>query len=183
VAADGLVYCATGYWNPSLMAIRTDGKGEVTDSHVAFTLHRGVPHNPSPLVTGGQLYMVSDLGVLTAVDAKSGQELWRERLGGAFSASPTLADGRIYLVGEDATTYVLAPGPKFALMATNRLDGRALASPAFVDGAIYFRTDAHLYRIESAPSTATTTRRAAAARGAVKAGATTVPGQRETISR
>jgi outer membrane protein assembly factor BamB len=148
VAADGLVYCCTGYWNPSLLAIRLGGTGDVTDSHLAFSIRRGVPHNPSPLVVDGRLYLVSDLGVLTCADAKSGDEIWRERLSGNFSASPTAADGKIYLVAEDATTYVLARGDRFELLATNRLEGQSLASPAFVDGAIYFRTDTHLYRLE-----------------------------------
>ncbi len=148
VAADGLVYCCTGYWNPSLLAIRPDGRGDVTDSHVKFTVRRGVPHNPSPLVTGGRIYMTTDLGILTCVDAATGKPLWRERLSGNFSASPTVADGRIYLLNEDATTLVIAPGDTFELLATNQLDGRSLASPAFVDGAIYLRTDTHLYRIE-----------------------------------
>ncbi len=148
VAADGLVYCCTGYWNPSLLAIRPDGSGDITDSHVAFTVRRGVPHNPSPLVAGGRIYMTTDLGILTCVEAKTGKELWRERLSGNFSASPTEAGGRIYLLNEDATTTVIAPGDKYDPLATNQLDGRSLASPAFVDGAIYLRTDSHLYRIE-----------------------------------
>jgi len=148
VAADGLVYVCTGYWNPTLIAIRPDGSGDITDSHVAFTVRRGVPHNPSPLAAGGRIYMTTDLGILTCVDAKLGKELWRKRLNGNFSASPTLAGGRIYLINEDATPFVIGPGAEYELLATNQLDGRALASPAFVDGAIYLRTDTHLYRIE-----------------------------------
>lgn len=148
VVAGGMVYCCTGYWNPSLLAIRLGGSGDVTDSHIAFSIRRGVPHNPSPLVADGRLYLVSDLGVLTCTSAGGGKEIWRERLSGNFSASPTAADGKIYLVAEDATTYVLSGGDHFDALATNHLDGQALASPAFVDGAIFFRTDSHLYRIE-----------------------------------
>ncbi|REK07167.1 MAG: pyrrolo-quinoline quinone [Planctomycetota bacterium] len=148
VAAGGLVFCCTGYWNPSLLAIRLGGSGDVTDSHIAYSIRRGVPHNPSPLVSDGRLYLVSDMGVLTCVHASTGKELWRERLAGNFSASPTAADGKIYLVAEDATTYVVRGGDHFDLLATNHLDGQALASPAFVGGAIYFRTDTHLYRLE-----------------------------------
>jgi outer membrane protein assembly factor BamB len=162
VAAGGLVFCCTGYWNPTLMAIRPDGAGDITDSHIVYTLRRGVPHNPSPLVVDDRLYMISDMGVLTCVDTKRGEEVWRERLAGNFSASPTFADGKIYFVGEDATTFVLAPGEAFQLLSTNHLDGRSLASPAFVDGAIYLRTDTHLYRIEeprNVRASATTSRR------------------------
>ena len=92
--------------------------------------------------------MVSDQGVLTCVNAVQGGEIWRQRLSGSFSASPTLADGKIYLVNENGTTYVVAPGDKFKLLAENHLDGRVLASPAFVPGAIFLRSDTHLYRIE-----------------------------------
>ncbi len=162
VASDGLVYFCTGYWNPALFAVRSDGQGDVTDSHVAFKLRRGVPHTPSPLIVDRQLYIVSDQGVLTCVDAAKGKEIWHQRLAGNFSASPTLADGKIFLVAEDATTYVLIPGEKFRQLAENHLDGRALASPAFVDRTIYLRTDTHLYSIEAScavQASATTSRR------------------------
>jgi len=148
VAGNGMVYFCTGYWTPSLYAVRPDGKGDVTERKVEFILRRSVPHNPSPLLVDEQLYMISDLGILTCVDGVGGGELWRKRLSGNFSASPTLAEGRIYLVNEDATTYVIEPGEDYRLLATNHLDGRSLASPAFVDQAIYLRTDTHLYRIE-----------------------------------
>lgn len=158
VAAGGLVYCCTGYWNPSLLAIRPDGSGNVTDTHVAFSVRRGVPHNPSPIVVKDRLYLVSDLGILTCVNATTGKEVWRERLSGNFSASPTLAGGKIYWLAEDGTMYIIAPGDEYSLVATNRVDGRTLASPAFVGTAMYLRTDTHLYRIEGAqnvPASAT----------------------------
>jgi outer membrane protein assembly factor BamB len=148
VAGNGLVYFCTGYWTPSLMAVRPDGHGDITDTHVEFTVRRGVPHNPSPLLVKDRLYMVSDQGVLTCVNAVDGKEIWRQRLSGSFSASPTLADGKIYLVNENGTTYIVAPGDKFKLLAENHLDGRTLASPAFVPCAIFLRSDTHLYRIE-----------------------------------
>ncbi|MBI3836964.1 MAG: PQQ-binding-like beta-propeller repeat protein [Planctomycetia bacterium] len=148
VAGNGLVYFCTGYWTPALFAVRPDGQGDVTDSKIEFTLRRGVPHTPSPLVVGEQLYAVSDLGVVTCVDAKKGKEIWRQRLSGNFSASPTLADGKVFLLNEQGTMFVLAPGDNYKLLATNHLDGRTLASPAFVGHAIYLRSDTHLYRIE-----------------------------------
>ncbi len=162
VESGGLVYFCTGYWNPALFAVRSDGSGDVTDSHVVFKLRRGVPHTPSPLVVGSQLYVVSDQGVLTCVGAANGKEIWHQRLGGNFSASPTLADGKIFLVSEDATTYVLIPGDKFHQLAENHLDGRALASPAFVGRSIYLRSDTHLYCLEASrtvQASATTSRR------------------------
>jgi outer membrane protein assembly factor BamB len=149
VTGNGLVYFCTGYWTPALFAVRLDGQGDVTESHVQFTLHRGVPHNPSPLVVKDRLYMVSDQGVLSCSDAVKGTEVWRQRLGGNFSTSPTLADDKIYLVNEAATTLVVATGDKYHLIAENHLDGRALASPAISDRSIILRTDTHLYRIEA----------------------------------
>ncbi len=169
VAAGGLVYFCTGYWTPSLLAVRADGAGDVTDSHVEFELRRGVPHTPSPLMASDRLYLVSDQGVLTCANAQDGREVWRQRLSGNFSASPTLADGKIYLVNESGTTSVVAPGDKYRLLATNHLDGRALASPAFVDGAIFLRSDTHLYRIEAAKD--------------VRASATTSPSGTSTLRR
>ena len=88
--------------------MRPDGSGDVTDSHIAFKLTHGVPHSPSPLLVDKRLYMISDQGVLTCADALAGKELWRQRLGGNYSASPTLADGKIYCLAEDATMHVLA---------------------------------------------------------------------------
>jgi outer membrane protein assembly factor BamB len=91
---------------------------------------------------------ISDAGIAVCYDAASGKPHWQQRLNGKFWASPVVAAGRIYCLDESATTTVLAAGPKFELLATNKLDGQAKASPAIVDGAIYLRTDSHLYRIE-----------------------------------
>jgi outer membrane protein assembly factor BamB len=82
------------------------------------------------------------------VDAVSGTQHWQERIGGNFSASPTLADGKIFLLDEDGKTTVIAPGKKYEVLATNTLEGRTLATPAMVDQTIFLRTDTHLYRIE-----------------------------------
>lgn len=149
VVANGLVYFCTGYWTPALFAVRLGGKGDITDSHVQFTVRRGVPLNPSPLVVENRLYLVSDQGVLSCCDAKDGHELWRERLGGAFTASPVYAAGRLYLLDENGTMHVVADADKFRLLSTSAIEGRTLASPAIVEHAIYLRSDTHLYRIEA----------------------------------
>jgi outer membrane protein assembly factor BamB len=148
VFAHGLVYVTTGFYNPILMALRPDGSGDVTRSHLAWQWGRGVPLTPSPLVEGGELYMVSDNGIASCLDAKTGQELWRQRLGGTFSASPVSAEGRIYFLNESGEATVIPAGRTFERLAANRLDGRTLASPALEGRAIYLRTDSHLYRIE-----------------------------------
>ena len=149
VFGHGLVFIATGFQVPSMMAVRADGEGDVTRSHVAWTLSRGAPFTPSPLLVGDELYVVSDTGVLTLVDAVSGRVHYQQRLGGNYSASPVLADGRVYFLSEEGVSTVIAPGKMFNRLAVNRLDGATLASMAMSNGAIYVRSDSHLYRISS----------------------------------
>jgi outer membrane protein assembly factor BamB len=145
----GLVYLCTGFYQPQLLAVRVDGRGDVTASHIAWKYSRGVPLTPSPILVGQQVYLVADNGIASCLDAKTGQEYWRRRLGDSFSASPVYADGRIYFLGEDGQTSVLAPGKEFKQLARNSLDGRFLASPAVFSGALFLRSDTHLYRIEN----------------------------------
>jgi len=147
VYGDGLVYICTGFQQPSLIAVRLDGKGDVTKSKVAWKLDRGVPLTPSPLLVGNELYLVTDNGIATCIDAKTGKELWRVRLGGNHSASPIYADGRIYFLSEEGESVVLAPGTQLKHLATNQLDGRTLASMAVASGSIFIRSETHLYRI------------------------------------
>ena len=167
VAGHGLVYLATGFQQPSLMAVRLGGAGDVTKTHVAWTLSRGAPHTPSPVLAGDELYVVTDTGVASCVDARTGRVLWQQRMTGNFSASPVAADGRVYFQSEEGETTVIAAGPVFRRLAVNALDGAMLASLAVSGGAIFIRTDTHLYRISrQAPvaSVATRWRRASAAR-------------------
>jgi hypothetical protein len=130
-----------------LLAVRPDGKGDVTRTHVAWTITRGAPYTPSPLLVGNDLYYVSDTGVLSLADAMSGQIVWQQRLGGNYSASPVFADGRIYFQSEEGVTTVIAPGREFKRLAVNRLDGATLASMAVSNGSFYIRSQSHLYRI------------------------------------
>lgn len=147
VYGNGLVFIATGFQTPSMLAVRAGGSGDVTDTHVAWTLRRGAPHTPSPLLVGSELYMVSDYGVLTCIDAESGEVHWQHRIGGNYSASPVFADGRIYFQSEEGKTTVITPGTTYAELAVNQLDGSTLASMAVADGSVFLRTDSHLYRI------------------------------------
>jgi len=148
VYANGLLFTAGGYFSPVVHAIRPGGRGDVTKSHVVWSVRKAVPKNPSPLIVGNEFYMVSDKGVGSCLDTSTGKLHWRERLGGDFSTSPIFADGRIYLANEQGATIVLAPGTQFRKLAINKLNGRILASPAVSGKAIYLRTDRHLYRIE-----------------------------------
>ena len=148
VFAHGLVLLSSGYDTPTLYAIRPDGQGDVTDTHGQWTLRRAAPHNPSPLVVGNELYLVSDLGVASCVDARTGDPHWQQRVGGGFSASPLYGDGRIYLTNEDGATTILAAGATAKKLATNQIEGRTLASLATAGRSILLRSDRHLYRIE-----------------------------------
>lgn len=148
VVGKGHVFISSGYDRPEFFAVRVDGTGDVTESHLAWNMKKAAPLNPSPLLLGDELYVVSDNGIATCLDAVSGEQHWQERIGGNFSASPTFADGRIYFLDEEGKTTVVAPGKKFEVLASNQLEGRTLASPAMVDSSIFLRTDTHLYRIE-----------------------------------
>jgi outer membrane protein assembly factor BamB len=149
VVGHGMVYVCSGYGKPLVYAIRLGGKGDVTESHAAWSLERGAPHSPSPLLVGDELYVVSDGGVATCLDAESGEVHWQERLGGNFSASPLLAAGRIYFLSETGETIVIAPGKEFKELARNQVDGQTLASLTPLEGAMLLRTGTHLYRFEA----------------------------------
>ncbi len=148
VYGHGLLFLSTSYDSPTLLAIRPDGKGDVTETHVAWTTKMGAPHTPSLLLDGDELYAVSDGGLASCFDAKTGKPHWQERLGGGFSASPILADGKLYFQNEDGTGYVVKAGTKYELLAKNEMKERTLASYAAADGALFIRTAKHLYRIE-----------------------------------
>jgi outer membrane protein assembly factor BamB len=147
VFGHGLVYIATGFQQPSLLAVRPDGAGDVTKTHVAWTLKRGAPLTPSPLLVGDELFIVNDGGIASCLDAKTGAAHWVQRLGGAFSASPVFADGKIYFLSEEGTSTVLAPGKEFRKLAASTLDGEILASMAVSERSIFIRTGSHLYRL------------------------------------
>src|SRR5262245_47868862 len=147
VYGHGLVYIATGFQEPSLLAVRADGKGNVTKTHIAWTMRRGAPYTPSPILVGDELYMVSDIGIATCLEAKTGKILWQQRINGNYSASPIFADGRIYFQSEEGVTTVLAPGKQFRQLATNTLDGLTFASIAVSNGSMFIRSNTHLYRI------------------------------------
>jgi hypothetical protein len=147
VFGQGLVYIATGFHQPAIIAVRPDGSGDVTGSHIAWTLRRGAPYTPSPILVGTELYLVNDTGIATCVDATTGSIHWQHRLGGNYSASPVYADGRIYFFSEEGVATVIAPGTTFRQLATSRLDGAVLASMAVADRAFFVRTGTDLYRI------------------------------------
>lgn len=148
VFGHGLIFLSTGYDAPELFAIRPDGRGDVTDTHVEWRVKKGAPHTPSPLLIGNELYMVSDKGVATCLDAKTGRELWQERIGGNYSSSPLFADGKIYIQSEEGLAIVIAPGKSYRKIADAGFKERTLASYAVGDRELYIRTEKNLYRVE-----------------------------------
>lgn len=148
VFGQGLVFLSTGYDQPSMLAVRPDGKGDVTGTHVAWKYGRSAPRNASPILVGSELYFVSDNGVLTCVDAKSGKEHWQRRIGGDHSASPLYSDGRLYFLNEEGEGIVVQAGKTFKELARNALDEQSLASYAVVEQSLLIRTESHLYRVQ-----------------------------------
>jgi outer membrane protein assembly factor BamB len=143
----GLVFIATGFNQPALLAVRPDGKGDITRSGVAWTLSRGAPLTPSPVIVGDELYVISDNGIASCLDARTGAVRWQQRLGNGFSASPVAADGRIYFLDEDGRTTVLKAGTSGERLTVNALDGPALASIGVAEQSLFIRTASSLYRI------------------------------------
>ena len=140
-------FVTTGFQQPSLLAIRPEGKGDITRTHVVWRLDRGVPLTSSPIVAGDHLYMVSDTGVLSCLEAVTGKLAWQQRLPGNYSASPVMAGGLIYFSSEEGVTTVIRPGATFDRIAVNALDAPILASMAVADRALFVRTATHVYRI------------------------------------
>ena len=148
VVGHGMVFFSTGFDRAKAMAVQLGGKGDVTETHVKWVLPKGAPHTPSMVLTGNELFMVSDGGIASCVDAKSGEVLWSERLGGGCSASPILANGKLYIVNEAGTVYVVEAGKEFKVLSKKSLGERSLASPAVADGALFIRTSGHLWRFQ-----------------------------------
>lgn len=148
VFGHGLVFIGTGYDRPWTYAIKVDGRGDVTDSHVVWTSSRSAPNTPSMLLVGDELYLVSDSGVASCVDARTGDLHWNERLGGDFSASPLHANGVIYFTNERGKTFVVKASKQFEKRAENDLAERTLASLAVSGPSLLIRTEEHLYRIQ-----------------------------------
>jgi outer membrane protein assembly factor BamB len=148
VVGNGLVYIAMGFDAAQILALRPNGEGDVSSSHVAWRFGKGAPSKPSMLLVDDLLYTVNDAGITGAIDAKTGELVWRGRVDGTYSASPLYAAGRIYMFSEDGKTTVLAAGREFKVLAENFLEDGFMASPAVDGKALFLRTRTHVYRIE-----------------------------------
>jgi outer membrane protein assembly factor BamB len=152
--ANGLLFMSTGFSKAQMIAVRPTGSGDVTETHVVWSEPKQMPSKPSPLLVGDRLYVISDDGVASCLEAATGKRVWTARVGGNYSASPIYANGRIYLFSAEGKTTVFAPGSDYEPLAENQLDDGFMASPAVADGALFLRTQTHLYRIEDARAVA-----------------------------
>lgn len=153
VAGEGLVYLMTGRGKAEVWAVRPDGKGDVTDTHVAWKCSgANVPLEPSAIRVGDLFYMVTNDGMLSCLDAKTGNEIWQERLGGNYEASPIYGDGKLYFFSVQGKTTVITPGRTCEILATNKLDDGFMATPAVAGKSFYLRSKTHLYRIDAPAS-------------------------------
>jgi len=151
---NGLAYLCTGCPVGQLWAVRPDGQGDVTASHVAWKATQQIPTMSSPILVGREIYCAADRDRITCFDALTGQSLWKHRAQGMYMAAPVHATGRLYFFACEGKTTVLRAGRQLEPLAENALEGRFAASPAVVDGAILLRSDSHLYCIAETPSPA-----------------------------
>jgi outer membrane protein assembly factor BamB len=156
-AANGLVYITNGYriiqpiWalKPGARGDITLKEGQTSSEYIAWSQMKGGPYTPTPIVYGEQLYICSNNGILTAYNARTGERVYQQRLGngGAYSASPVAADGKIYFSSEDGEIHVVKAGPKYELLSTNHVGEVLMATPAISDGMIFVRSMKHMIGI------------------------------------
>lgn len=146
---NGMIYLNRGYRSSPFIAIRPGGCGDITNSHVAWNVGAGAPYVSSLIHHEGLLFYVTEQGIATCIDAKTGERVWQDRIGGVYSASPIAADGKVYLFSETGEATVLKPGRTSEVLARNKLDGRIIASPAVAGRRILVRTDRQLIAIQA----------------------------------
>ena len=127
-----------------LTAVKLGGHGDVAKTHAAYTLNKGTPYVPTPLYLDGRVYLISDAGIATALDAPTGRVIWSERLGAEFFGSPVIIDGKIYCPSTKGEMIVIATGDAFKLLARNPLGEGSHSSPCVDGGRIYMKTFTHL---------------------------------------
>lgn len=150
IAGDGMVYSTTGWGDEKILAVRTGGQGDCTETHVAWSTSEDVPKVPSMLYVKPYLYALADNGILNCFNAETGEVIWRERIRGQYLSSPLWAAGYIYVTSRDGKTTVLKAGPTFEVVAENELEGTFRAGIAVSDGRLFLRSDDAIYAIGSA---------------------------------
>lgn len=162
--AHNLIFVTNGYRViQPIYAIRAGGSGDLTlkdgqesSDFIAWSKKRGGPYMSTPVVYGDYLYVCSMQGIVACYNAKTGERLYQQRLGegGAYTASPVAADGKVYFTSEDGDVFVVKAGPKYELLATNAIGEVCMASPAISDGMIFVRAEHHLFAIGDARAVA-----------------------------
>ena len=148
VIGHGMIFFPTGFSAGQLFAVKIGGNGLLDNSAIAWKVKRSVANKPSILLIDDLIFMIGDTGIASCIEAKTGMQVWQERIGGEYSASPVYADGKVWLFSEDGKTTVIKPSRAFEKLAANQLGDGFLASPALVGKAFYLRSRSHLYRIE-----------------------------------
>ena len=150
VYGEGLVFTMIDRDRPELWAIRPDGKGDITDSHIVWKSSKRMPPRASPLIVGELLFVVDRNGYISCLEAKTGKIFWQERMKGSFSASPIYTNGLIYFFNEDTVCTIIKPARKLEIVATNKVaDEQLMATPAIDNDSIYIRTANNLYKIKA----------------------------------
>ncbi|MEO2046522.1 MAG: PQQ-binding-like beta-propeller repeat protein [Pirellulales bacterium] len=145
----GMVFVVMDYDHPELWAVRPDGTGDVTNSHVKWREKRGIPARSSPLYVNDLLFLVNRHGIASCLEAESGKLVWKSRIEGKYSASPIYTNGRIYFFNENGVSTVIKSARKFEVLSVNRLaEEQLMASPAVAGQSLFIRTEKHLYRIK-----------------------------------
>jgi outer membrane protein assembly factor BamB len=148
VAGHGLIYLTSGH-TANLVAVKQGMSGKLSQDAIAWKIAKGIPTRPSLLLLGDYLFMIADKGFVSCVDAKTGKQVWTERLGGDFCASPLYSNGKIFLFDEAGNGTLIAAEPEYRVIAKNKLEIGCMASPAVSGDSLFVRTKTHLYRIES----------------------------------
>lgn len=147
VEGHGLLFMTCGFPDKHMLAIKPDGTGNVSQSHIAWRESRGASYVPSPIAVGDYFLLVSDNGIASCFEQTTGKRTWMERIGTRFSSSPITAEGLAYFTSDDGVTTVIRPGPKLEIVAENDLGERVFASPAVSQGQLIVRGERHLYAI------------------------------------
>ena len=143
-----MIYVSSGYDRPVVYAVKVNGKGNVTNSHIAWTFKKDAPRNSSMIVVGEEIYMQSDRGQIACLDAKTGKVHYSERALRTSSSSPFYAAGNLYFTDESGKTVVVKPGKTYQEVAVNEIGERTLASIAVGEGRLFYRSENAIYCIK-----------------------------------
>jgi outer membrane protein assembly factor BamB len=145
--SNGVLFVSRGYRSGPYMAVRPGGRGDVSNSHVVWQTPTGAPYISSLVYDNGLIYMASDVGAVTVLDAATGQRVWQQRINGVFSASPVAGDGKVYFVSETGEVTVIRSGRQPEILARNDIGERFIASPALAQGHLFLRSDDRLFAV------------------------------------